>query len=96
MGVIFAQNVIIENAEFYRDYLSREDIHTLKDTIFDELHLLRNDAVALTYTLQFTDKILGPLASADLDGYSRFIKRVESAEDCFTLPKEWEYLYAKQ
>lgn len=93
MGIIFAQSVILDNAEFYRDYLTREHIIELKEDLMEQLKLLRPDSVALTHLLQFRDKMLGSVGAADMNAYDRFISDVQNAEGCFDRPKEWRYLY---
>lgn len=93
MGVIFAQTVILDNAEFYREYLTREHIYEIKEDIMAQLEELRKDAVPLTYLLQFRDRMLGTVGAADLNSYQRFITAVQNAKGCYGQPPEWRYLY---
>lgn len=93
MGIIFAQKAILEDAEFYRDVLSREDIIELKEDIMAQLKLLRVDAVAMTYTLHFRDNMLGAFGHHDLNIYQNFINQVEHSQNEYSRPDEWQYLY---
>ena len=93
MGIIYAQTAIIDNAEFYRDYLSREQIVEIKENIMQQFKELRREIIAITYLLQFRDKMLGTIGASDLDSYSRFLNAVQTAEGCYGRPSEWRYLY---
>ena len=93
MGIIYAQSAILENAEFYRDYLSKEHIIEIKEDIMNNFKDLRKEVVAMTYLLQFRDKMLGAIGANDMNSYTRFLNAVQSAEGWYGKPSEWKYLY---
>ena len=81
MAIIFAQTVILEDAEFYRDFLTRDHITEIKSNIMDQMKLLREDVVSLTYLFSFRDKMLGPIGANDMNPYQRFISKVDTAPE---------------
>lgn len=93
MAIIYAQDAIINDAEFYRDILSRDDIIEMKDNLMDQLKELRVDIIPITHTLYFRDKMLGAMGASDMNLYQRFIKCVETSKDEFSRVEEWKYLY---
>mmetsp|Transcript_18644 Transcript_18644/g.16507 ORF Transcript_18644/g.16507 Transcript_18644/m.16507 type:complete len:150 (+) Transcript_18644:393-842(+) len=80
IGLIFAQSKIIEDGEFYRDFLSREQLGQLKEDLMDNLLLFRKEAVAMTYLLPFTDKMYGAIARSEMKPYEYFLDAVSYAE----------------
>eukprot|EP00344_Euplotes_crassus_P011763 CAMPEP_0197018648 /NCGR_PEP_ID=MMETSP1380-20130617/80224_1 /TAXON_ID=5936 /ORGANISM="Euplotes crassus, Strain CT5" /LENGTH=407 /DNA_ID=CAMNT_0042445903 /DNA_START=183 /DNA_END=1403 /DNA_ORIENTATION=- len=80
LGVVYAQKVTIEDAEFFRDYLTRAQIDDLKETLMDNLLKLRKEVVGLSYLLPFTDKMQGALFKLDMKPYEHFLDFVERSE----------------
>lgn len=80
IGLIFAQKIIIENGEFYRDYLTKEQLDGLKDSIMDNLLEMRKEVIALTYLLPFTDKMYGAVGRSEMKPYEYFLDAVDNHE----------------
>lgn len=80
IGLIYGQNIIIEDAEFFRDCLSRAQINELKEKLMDNLQLLRKEVVALSYLAPVTDKMMSGMAKHDMKPYENFLDAVEKAE----------------
>eukprot|EP00343_Euplotes_focardii_P006564 CAMPEP_0205817984 /NCGR_PEP_ID=MMETSP0205-20121125/25173_1 /ASSEMBLY_ACC=CAM_ASM_000278 /TAXON_ID=36767 /ORGANISM="Euplotes focardii, Strain TN1" /LENGTH=230 /DNA_ID=CAMNT_0053109679 /DNA_START=155 /DNA_END=844 /DNA_ORIENTATION=- len=78
LGVIFAQKLIIDDAGFFRDFLSREQIEEIKDNLMDQLLDTRKEVVAMTYLLPLTDKMLGAVGKLEMKPYEHFLDAVQS------------------
>ena len=93
MGVIYAQQVIIDDAMFYHEVLTPDDISDIKQDLTNQLAELRVDAIPLTYTLYFRDKMLGPFGANDMNAYQRFINQVQATDGVYQRASEWKYLH---
>ena len=80
VGLVFAQKIIAEDGEFYRDYLTREQIDELKESIMEKINVLRKEVVGMTYLFPFTDKMYGAVARSEMKPYEYFLDAVISAE----------------
>jgi len=92
MGVIYAQNAIMEDGEFYRDVLTRDHILEMKEDLMEQLKTLRTDIIPITYTLHFRDKMLGAMGSHDMNVYARLMNSVIKTKGVYGRPKEWKYI----
>uniref|UniRef100_A0A7S3P1G6 Uncharacterized protein n=1 Tax=Euplotes crassus TaxID=5936 RepID=A0A7S3P1G6_EUPCR len=80
LGVVYAQKVIVEDAEFFRDNLTRSQIDDLKENLMDNLLKLRKEVVGLSYLLPLTDKMQGAVSKLDMKPYENFLDFVERSE----------------
>jgi len=80
LGVIYAQKAIIDDAGFFRDYLSKEQIDGMKDDIMDHLQESRKEVIAMTYLLPFTDKMIGSVGKLEMKPYENFLDTLDKSE----------------
>lgn len=80
LGVVYAQKKILEDLDFFREYLTRDQTEALKEDLMDNLLKLRPEVVGLSYLMPVTDKMIGAVGKLEMKPYEKFLGYVERAQ----------------
>ena len=73
---LYINERIVNNAGYYRTYLSQNQFDLIKDHTTTLLKDIRPDALALTEILPYHNRLLGPFGNEDLQIYNRFTNTI--------------------
>ena len=85
-----------KEADYFRSIIGDEEFDKIPSTITSLCGRLREEAILLTDSLPFPDKVMGVWGTKDLDGYSRFLSSVRAVPRVYERAPYWKKVPSTQ